>query len=49
MFVALRFNSVVELEPLLMLHKHQLTLFILCYFLQIGLLNKHFMAASLLS
>lgn len=49
MFLALRLNSVDELETLLMLDKHQLTLFILCHFLQIGLLNKYFMAASLLS
>lgn len=48
-FLALRFNSLDELETLLMLDKHQLTLFILCHFLQIGLLNKYFMAASLLS
>lgn len=50
MFLALRVNSVVELETLLLLrqHKHQLTLFILCHFLQMGLLNKYFMDASLL-
>lgn len=49
MFLALRLNSVDELETLLMLDKHQLTLFILCHFLQIGLLKKYFMAASLRS
>lgn len=44
----MRLNAVVKLETLLLLHKHQLTLFILCHFLQMGLLNKYFMDASLL-
>lgn len=45
MFLALRHNSVVERETLLLRHKQQLTLFTLCHFLQMG--SKYFMDASL--